>query len=215
MSKRLLVAACTFVGVLVVGACSNQGIQGSGNLQTTTRPVQGFNSIALSVNGDLNVSRTGTESLSVQADDNIIPHLTVQVTNGVLELGVDDRFGATGHIVFTVTTKELRSITVNGSGHVTAADVNAPAFDTTISGDGNVHLAGSAQSQTIAINGDGTFEGTDFSTRSANVTVSGSGRVAVNASDRLQLDTVEPSEVDYKGSPKVTQAGQGKVKSLG
>jgi hypothetical protein len=50
-------------------------IKGSGVSKTESRKVEKFNAIVLDV-GSLTVEQTGTESLTVTADDNVLPLLT-------------------------------------------------------------------------------------------------------------------------------------------
>src|SRR4051794_38180612 len=57
-----LLSGCTIGGLNV--------IQGSGNKTTETRQVSGFNAVELSGVGKLIVKQTGTESLTIEGDDN-------------------------------------------------------------------------------------------------------------------------------------------------
>ena len=201
--------------LLVAGAVSAAGcagvVVGSGNLRTTTFDVRGFNRISVSVDSDLNVARTGTESVAVSADDNILPLLTVKVVDRTLRLGVDTATSISGHVVFTVTAKDLLGIDSAGNGRVSATNIDAPAFETTMAGNSKVTLSGHSQSQSVDITGNGTYDGTHFAARDARVTVTGDGHAIVNASSSLRLETVGDSTIDYLGSPAVTQLGPGLV----
>ena len=205
--------------VLVVAAVSAAGctgvVVGSGNLRTATFDVRGFDRISVSVDADLNVARTGTESVAVSADDNILPLLTVKVVDRTLRLGLDTATSISGHVVFTVTAKDLLGIESAGSGRVSATNIDAPAFETTMAGDSKVTLSGRSQSQNVEITGDGTYDGTHFPVRDATVTVTGDGHAIVNASHTLRLETVGDSKVDYLGTPAVTQLGPGLVHRIG
>ena len=64
-------------------------VVGSGTLKSESRPVSGFTTVTLSTVGSLTIEQTGTESLTVEGDDNIVPLITTVVKNNNLEIGHD------------------------------------------------------------------------------------------------------------------------------
>jgi hypothetical protein len=75
---RLRVAFALITVALLVTACSVT--RGSGQLTTESRPVSGFTKVELSGTGELTIEQTGTESLTISAEDNILPRLTSEVS---------------------------------------------------------------------------------------------------------------------------------------
>ena len=73
-----------------LGALTGGGVTGSGNLKTEVRQVSNFSQVDFSAVGTLTIEQTGIEGLSITADDNILPILTSDVSNGVLHLGAKD-----------------------------------------------------------------------------------------------------------------------------
>jgi hypothetical protein len=57
------------------------------NVFTETRSVRGFNTVTLEGSGQLVLEQAGTESLTITADDNLLPYLTSDVSDGHLTLG--------------------------------------------------------------------------------------------------------------------------------
>ncbi|HZC04202.1 MAG TPA: head GIN domain-containing protein [Ktedonobacterales bacterium] len=195
----------------------HDGPVGSGTVVTEPREVSGFTQIRLAGFGTLNITQTGTESLSITADDNILPHLTSEVINGTLELGVKPRltFRPMKHIVYTVTVKSLEGIQLTGAGTIHASDIQATGFSVTISGAGDMTITGSAQSQTVKISGAGNYNGQAFQTASADVTITGAGNARINASETLNATVSGAGMVTYTGAPRVSQriTGIGSVKA--
>src|SRR4051812_12392540 len=115
MQKLLLVALLMLLGV-ILGGCSigptGAGVQGSGNVMSDTRTVSGFDSVSLQTVGTLTVQMTGVESLSVEAEDNIIGHLktTVQGTRLVIETEPGFSFNNTKPINYRLTVKTLKDL---------------------------------------------------------------------------------------------------------
>jgi hypothetical protein len=122
---RLRVALALLAGVLLVTACSLT--RGSGQLATESREVSGFAKVELSGTGELTIKKTGTESLTISAEDNLLPRLTSEVSNGTLILGAKPNTSIlpTKPITYSVTVKELTGRAVSGSG-----GIQAPNHDT-------------------------------------------------------------------------------------
>ncbi len=198
---------------LVIGACSIVGERGSGVMATETRDVSGFDEIELSGSGRVSVAVTGTESLTVEAEDNILPLLTTEVTNGRLELGAKRSISPTREIVYTITVVNLEAVAVSGSGSVMATDIDGRAFDVDISGSGTVMPAGASESLDLSISGSGVFEGEALVSVTGTVSVSGSGEAVVNVTDDLDVKVSGSGNVQYFGDPgvSVSISGSGDV----
>ena len=188
---------------------------GSGNVVSEPRPVAGFNLVRLSGSGNLLVEQTGAESLTIEAEDNILPLLRSDVENGALILGLRPGVGIVTHkpIVFKLTVKALKGIDASGSGSIDVKGLDADRFDFEGSGSMQAVVAGRAQEQDVSISGSGEYNGEALTSRSARVNVSGSGDVVVNASDALDAQVSGSGNVRYVGNPSVTEkvSGSGSV----
>ena len=83
------------------------GLEGSGRLKRETRDVHDFTDVALSGEGELTVSQTGAESLTIEAEENLLPFLTSSVANGRLSLGTTEPIRPTKPVHHTVTVKDV------------------------------------------------------------------------------------------------------------
>jgi hypothetical protein len=212
--RRLLVSsACVVLLSLVVGACSIVGERGSGTMATETRDVGGFDEIDLSGTGRVLVAVTGTESLTVEAENNILSLLTTEVRNGTLVLGTKQNISPTREIVYTITVVSLEAVTVSGSGSVTATNIDADAFNVHISGSGTVMPEGVSESLDLSISGSGVFEGEALLSATGTVSVSGSGDAVVYVTDDLDVKVSGSGNVEYFGDPEVSVSisGSGNV----
>lgn len=99
--------ACLVAVVLVVTACSVT--TGSGHVTTEMRQVSGFTRVELSGTGELTVEKTGTESLMISAEDNLLPLLTSEVSGDTLILGAKSNttIYATKPITYSLTVTDL------------------------------------------------------------------------------------------------------------
>ena len=213
MRRLLMLSACLVLLSVAVGACSIVGERGSGVMATETRNVSGFDGIDLSGSGRVSVAVTGIESLTVEAEDNILPLLTTEVTNGRLELGSKQSISPTREIVYTITVISLEAVAVSGSGSVTATHIDGDAFDVDISGSGTVIPAGVSESLDLSISGSGIFEGETLVSVTGTIAVSGSGEAVVNVTDDLDVKVSGSGNVQYLGDPgvSVSISGSGDV----
>ena len=212
--KRVQVLASSMLMLSVMlGACSILGERGSGTMAVETRDVSGFSEIDLSGSGTVLVSVTGAESLTVEAEDNILPLLTTEVRGGRLVLGASESISPTRDIVYTVTVIDLEAVTVSGSGSVSAVDVAANGFEVDISGSGTVTAQGVSERLDVSIGGSGAFMGGALVSATGTVSVSGSGDALVNVTDELDARVSGSGTVEYIGDPAASTSisGSGEV----
>jgi hypothetical protein len=234
--SRLILLGVALVTLLLGGCVSGPGVRGSGNVTTQTRNVSGFNAVSLSGVGTLTIEVTGAESLTVEAEDNIIGHLTTEVRGNHLYIGTENNvsFDPTKPINYRLTVKDLKQIESTGAGNVVATgiksgdlaleasgagNIDALAIDATkltvrISGASDMTAAGAADSQDIRISGSGSYKGENLASKDAQVETSGSGSAVVKVSGTLNAKVSGAGGVQYIGDPQVTQdiSGAGSVK---
>ena len=227
VGKELLMrrTGLTMFAVAALTACSTTinlgGIRGSGDMTTETRDVSGFTRIVLEGSGSVVVEVSGTQSLTIEAEDNLISHLTSDVSNGTLTLGTDASISPTREIVYSVGVAALDGVIIEGSGNVTAGNVETDSFEAAISGSGSINIdaitvetfdgsisgsgrievSGSTTDLTVSIPGSGTFSGADMEATGATVKISGSGDAVVNVTVSLITDVSGSGSVEYLGNP--------------
>lgn len=216
----LALLALTLLGVaLMLTSCVTGigGTVGSGTAKTETRNVSGFTGVTFSGVGTLNITQTGTESLTVSADDNLLPRLTSTVANGTLTLGVKpgDAIHPTKPIIYTLTVKNLNNVTLSGAGAIKATNITTNALNVLLSGAGSMTISGSAPSQTALVSGVGSYNAKGFPTDTAQMTISGAGSATITVNKTLTAIVSGAGSVTYYGSPsQVTKTitGIGSVK---
>ena len=202
------------LSVFAASCTDDTSIRGSGDLVTEAREVAGFDTIVVEGLGEVDVEVSGSESLSLTADDNVIGVLTVEVEGDRLELGVEDDVSLSSATVrYVISASALEGVEIRGSGEVAARGIDAERFDVRISGSGEVVPIGSVDELDIGIDGSGNVEGADLEALRATVAINGSGSVVVDAADRLDVSINGSGEVRYFGDPELDQSinGSGSV----
>jgi hypothetical protein len=207
-TAALLLSACNFV---IPGA-----VVGSGNVVTESRPVSGFTKVDLSGVGDLAIDVNGSEALTIEGDDNILPLIVTEVRGDTLHIGFKERtpIQRVSRLRYTLSAQQLNGLTISGAGNVTANNIDTPNLEVVTSGAGRINMSGKATNEVITLTGAGSFEGENLLSETARVSTSGVGRAIVNASKTLDVNISGAGAVEYIGSPQVTRqiSGVGSVK---
>lgn len=236
--QRLLLPALvglTFVPLLAQAASP----AGSGRPAAESRSLADFQAVALRGSMDLVVRQGTTQSVQVQADDNLLPLLetVVEPTSNGATLLVRWKKGQSLHtrskVLVTVVVPKLAALAASGSGDIRVEAFNTPALKLSLSGSGDARLqgltteelglsisgssdvvaSGSATRLKISIAGSGDVQMADLKSDDVSVTIAGSGNAAVNANKTLEVTIAGSGDVRYTGNAAVKSrvAGSGSV----
>lgn len=205
-------------------------------MKTETREVTAFDSIELRAFGDMHVTQSDKESLTLEGDEELLQKITSRVEGNklILELGENwlERIMASINTIgrkavkYHITVKDLKSLkvvgssdvhmpslkttklhlVVTGNGDIKLPSLNADTLEVDISGRGEVMVAGQVRHQDIAIAGSGDYEARTLTSETASVSISGHGDVEVAVSQTLDVRIAGYGEVTYTGSPQVKQS---------
>jgi hypothetical protein len=177
--------------------------------------VNGFSKVELSGTGELTIEKTGTESLSISAEDNLLPRLTSEVSGGTLTLGTEPNTSIvpTQPITYSLTVKDLAGLAVSGSGNIQVANLTTAALSIKISGSGTITAGGTADDQDLEISGSGHYRAEQLTSKTVKAAISGSGTAGVVATDALDVKISGSGTLTYSGNPQIKQeiSGSGKL----
>jgi hypothetical protein len=178
--------------------------------------VSGFDEVELRGVGNLSIQQADNESLSVEAEEDVLPKIRTEVENGRLILGPRPgvSISTTEPINYKLTVKDLNALEVSGSGNVEAEDIETDELAVTISGAGDVEISGKADNQELDISGSGDYRAEDLESKEAKIDVGESGSATVDVSDELHAEVSGSGSVEYIGDPAVDQdvSGVGEVR---
>ncbi len=236
-----IVLLTAVVGVLAVTAVSCRWtigvVRGSGNLETEEREVSGFDEIQFTGTGNLIIEQGDEESLTIEADDNIIGLIETRVRGDVLHIGYKRGVNIipTGTIKFYLTVEDLDRIDLSGVGDIDCDgfetddlefsisgsgdikfNIEAKSIEIDVSGLGDINLSGKVGSHKIQISGSGKYDAEELESKNCEIEISGFGSATVYVSDNLNIEINGAGNVYYKGSPDISQdiSGLGRIKSL-
>lgn len=218
------------------------GEPGSGHVMTEARNVSDFDAVSFNSVGEVTIQQGETESLTIEAEDNVLPEIRTEVRNGTLYIGYAEENGwarvqPTKTIRFTLTVKQLNEINLAGAGSVVAKalksdklqvvlsgagslsceELEAGDLALRLSGAGSIDASGKATRLEVRLSGFGSFKGGNLQSETADVTISGTGSAVVWATGHLDARISGLGSVQYYGQPQVTKnvSGLGSVQHLG
>ncbi len=210
MNKRLYISTVILLVAVLASSCSFQIVSGSGKLSSETRNVRGFTSVTLAGIGTVYITQGPTESVRIEAEDNLIPYFDTSVVGSTLKIGLKDQYMGismqpTRPVKFYVTLPRLEAVTLAGSGDIIASKVQAGAFAISLLGSGNISTdALTATNLDIQLSGSGNINLRTVSANQVTATIAGSGDIQVEAltADKISSKTAGSGNITIGG--KVT-----------
>jgi hypothetical protein len=215
------------------------GVVGSGKPATQVRNLAEFQAIHLSGSIDLQVRQGAAQSVTVQADDNLLEYLETVVEPTADGPTLDVRFkrgrslstrqpvkvtvvvarlsalhvAGSGDLVVEAFTTPALSLRLSGAGDARLNGVTAGDLAVSIAGSGDVAGSGKAQRLKLSIAGSGDVRLAELPADEVSVNIAGSGDAAVNAQKLLAVSIAGSGDVSYTGNASVTTsiAGSGSV----
>jgi hypothetical protein len=198
-----------FSGALT--ACANLGnfdvVAGSGNVTTESRDVSGFTRVTLQGMGTVTIDQTGTESMTITADDNFLPYLETVVEGDTLFIRTTEAvaFRDVTQLDFEISAAALDGVTLQGAGNINVRNLTTNRWEVRLPGAGQITVAGETGDQTVELSGAGSYQAENLVSRNAEIRSSGAGEAVVRVSDTLDVTIDGLGSVEYIGSPVVTQ----------
>lgn len=214
-------------------------VKGNGVIKKQERNVGSFKGIELAIPADVEVRQGTTESVSIEADENLLALVESSVRNGTLHLKPVRRnlklegrtvkiivnakevnqlaVAGAGTIAATVLKSPKLDLEIGGSGTIDIKQVQSDVIDTSIGGSGTIKLGGGVRKLSVSIGGSGEVEAQLLKAEEVNISIGGSGDAKLWATSSLSASIAGSGDVQYYGDPKLSSsvAGGGTIKRLG
>ena len=208
----------------------------SANAQTTKNiAVNNFSGISISSGIDLYISQTGTESVKLVGDEDLIDNIAVEKDGSSIRIRYKEGFRWTNlfskkTVKAYVTLKELKELNASGGSDVysqntiksTQMEIHASGGsdiklslvcnDIAIhsSGGSDISLTGSASNMTLSTSGGSDVNALNFPVDYAKVSASGGSDANVHVNKALEASASGGSDVHYKGNASYKKTSSSK-----
>ncbi len=205
-------------------ACMLNGLSGNSQVQTEPRSIrQEFKALSVSQGIDVYLTTNQSNSVRVEADDNILDLIKTEVQNGTLKIYLSKQVwhskarkvyvsapiieeilvssGASVKLENTLIVDKLMLKASSGSEievHVGVSDLYCEA-----SSGADITLIGTAKNLDVEASSGSSVKADDLKTYDANAKATSGATVNVNATNTIQIKKGSGGSVNYKGSPKI------------
>lgn len=235
LSTFLFVSLLTGMTSLFAGCDIVGGIKGDGNVLKETRQVKSFDAIDVSGGFDIVLKQGTAESVTVEADANLLPVIRTEVTGNTLVIETKKPVNRPTVMKVYVTVVNLKAIDVSGAVDIeTDGRLSVPELfiDGSGASDSDMELAvdrlkldlsgaskmkfrGAARDVEMDLSGASDIFAYDLLAENYDLEISGAGNAQINVSKRIRAEISGAGSVRYKGSPsQVDQSvsGAGSIK---
>lgn len=208
--RLLLTVMLVVITPLITGCVFHHGeVIGSGQRQKQIREIAAFTSISTEGAYEIDFEAQKPLSLEIEADDNILPIITTDVSNGVLRIRSKTGFSVNQPIKLRITAPNLEGLSASGAGKIEVSGLQNEKFELDSSGAPTIKISGQTKALEINANGAGKIDAHKLRSLEADVKSNGVAKVEVFASEELKATVSGPSQVIYSGDPKVTKSVNG------
>jgi hypothetical protein len=221
--------------IIALAGCSDyHRIEGNNHPVTENRNLSGFTEVNLSSDFQVIIKHDSVFSVTVEAEENLLPYIETEMGGGVLHIGVQRNHHLSPNypIKVTVQMPELSGARLSGSGTMLCDTFTTQQMVTDISGSGTIkmglhankifadisgsgelNLAGTVNDADLSISGSGDIFALPLLANTCKANISGSGNIYITVANSLDVRISGSGNVYYSGSPSVNASisGSGKV----
>jgi hypothetical protein len=197
MVKKVLLLVIV-LGLALTGCTVNgfninvptKSIDGSGDVKTENREVAKFDRVDMQGIGNLTIVQGSEESLTITADENLLPYITTDVVNGTLQIGMKPNISLNPSraIEYKLVMKSVTGVQLSGFGNIESEGLKGEDLEVKLSGSGDINI-GTIESGSllVRISGFGDFNAKSIKAKTPTIEITGSGDINVDELDAEDL----------------------------
>jgi hypothetical protein len=190
-----------FLAMILAGAgCRWGGIIGNGHIVTDTRPVTDFSEIE--ADGGFQIEwRSGSPSLSITTDQNLLRYIDNQNVDHRLRLHSRGNIWPTHHVNVVISSPSRSGAKLTGAARLTAKQLSGRSFAIESTGAAKVQLDGNVDDLVTDMTGASKLDADSLQTKTTTISSTGASRADVNVSESLKVSITGAGKVVYAGNP--------------
>jgi hypothetical protein len=230
-----------FIALFFIFSSCTKKIVGEGPVVTETRTTAAFEGLAASVDATVYFTQSADQSITLEAQQNILDEIETVVNNNVLRIRYkhpNTSIRDSERVIIRVTGPVAKFLeqdgsgsmeiegpidpttaqfVVSGSGNILAEEVNTNKFEAIVSGSGRIIIDyGEANEEKVTISGSGQVDIQDMRVKDSEANISGSGSMKIFVTNNLKARISGSGTVYYRGNPTISTqiSGSGAVVKL-
>jgi len=232
------IASITILFLLVLSVTlygqTKPKVKGSGNVVKKERKASYFNQVKVATAIDLILTQGGSESIMVEADDNLHEYIVTEIKDNTLKIYLEANVGEAKEMNVYVTMKDIEKIAATSAGDVVGKtvikadeltlvtssagdlklDLDVKKLTCKISSAGDISLTGKTDELEANLSSAGDLNAYELTARVANVSVSSSGDADITVTDKLWARASSAGDISFKGNPPEVDAHSSSAGSI-
>ena len=179
-----------------------RGEKGSGNVASESRDLRDFKAIDVSGVFQVEITAQKDFSVTIEADDNILPLIETEVHRGVLKIECGRRVSPKTPMKIIISAPDIENIETSGAANVILNSIKNAGLHIDSSGASKILVTGETTKLVVDVSGATKIDAEGLVAEAATVETSGASQVAVNVIGTLRTDASGASKITYSGTPR-------------
>jgi hypothetical protein len=201
-------------------------VRGDHNVVKKQREAGSFSKIKASSGIDVFLTQGSTESITVEADENLHKYILTEIRNGELnvytEVGIRDaerkrvyvtmrniqaiRTTSAGDVIGQTPVKsDILKLSASSAGSINL-EITAREVEVNLSSSGDMTLTGKADYLDATLSSAGDLNAFDLEVKEAKVTASSAGDADINVVEKIVARASSAGDITYRGNPRYIDA---------
>jgi len=201
--KRIAFVFFASAAVWLAG-CHWSGVKGDGVIKTENRPIADFSSIKVAGGYQIKWSG-GKPSLTISADENLLPLIRTDVIDGTLRVDSKESLRPTRDITIILSSSALAEVHLTGGNNLQARQVSGPQLKLRSTGASDITVDGAVTTLDVTMTGASKLDAKSLQARNATLSLTGASDADVNVTDKLKVSVTGAGSLTYSGNPTLDQ----------
>jgi hypothetical protein len=191
------ILACT---VTINDTGGSGTVRGSGTVVQADRSVSNITGVELAMQGTLHITTGASETLRIEAEDNLMEYIQTDVRLGklVIDTRQNTDLRPTRPTNYYLTVTGLSSVVISSSGDIETDNLQSGSFSITISSSGKLSISGlDCTSLQVKISSSGDVKISKLMAETTSVTISSSGNLDILGGQVQQQGITISSSGEY------------------
>jgi hypothetical protein len=227
-----MITIARFIAIAIVGllltSCNfdlnfDSGRVGNGNVVSEERDAdEVFTKIKATEGIDVYITQSGTASIEVEADENVISLIATDINNGVLTIHAKENIGRVKAKKVYVSIPSIDKIVATSGADVYGTDVlvadnievkstsgadikievRADFVSCSTSSGADIKISGTADSLEASASSGSDIEAKNLQVKTCNASVSSGADITLYATDKLVANSSSGGDIHYYGNPE-------------
>src|SRR5438445_10643487 len=208
--KKITIVSLAVCAALAAG-CNWIGVRGNGRVRTDERTISAVANIDL--RGAFEIEwQNGLPALRITTDENLLPYIENDVSDGTLHLRTREHVWATHGIKIVISTPTRTGGRIRGAVKLTVKQLSGPSFALESKGASEISLDGKVDRLLVDMTGASQLAADGLQAKTAEISTTGAGDAEVTVADTLKVVITGAGKVTYSGNPatinkQITGAG--------